>query len=342
MEEIEALVVINTLSFLGRCRPLDRLRHTGSAKEALFELPRTMWEPLQEWRTDLSEIERHGVSLIGILDPAYPKELLSLRDPPLLLYIKGSLHTGDGRGIAIVGTRRASAYGLSMAERIACDVAQNGIPVISGLALGIDTAAHRGALQTGRTVALIGSGHAHLYPKENAELAEQIALRGAVISELPMQTPPKPYFFPRRNRLIAALSLGALLVEGAIKSGGMITLNIARSLGKSCFALPGRADMESFRGNHALIKQGKATLVENAQEMVCKLELKIIHTPDLLNPLPQEKSLLDLLCNEELSLDALCAQTALPIAELSAQILELCLQGKVREYPGKVYKKVTL
>lgn len=246
----------------------------------------------KEWEL----MERRGVTAIEHTDSRYPKSLKALRDFPPLIYVKGELLPSDGEGLAIVGTRQCSIYGQEMAEEMASEIAGQGITVVSGLARGVDTAAHRGALKRGRTVAVLGSGLAHVYPKENVSLVEEIAERGAVISELPMLTPPDKRHFPRRNRLVSALSRGVLLIEAPVKSGAMITMEIARKQGKFCFAIPGRIDVESFRGNHFLIKKQQALLVEKVEEMLSIL------LPGTKNSSCKEKNIFVELSDEEVSL----------------------------------------
>jgi DNA processing protein len=211
-----------------------------------------------------------------------------------------------------------------MATKLSAEVASMGLTITSGLARGIDTAAHQGALSMGRSVAFIGSGLADLYPRDNIKLADEIAKRGAVISEYPMKTAPAKHLFPRRNRLIAAFSKGVLLVEAPIKSGAMITMDYAHDLEKFCFALPGRADLESFRGNHFLIKNRKALLVENGQEMLSLLQPekgKTSFQPKKTFAFLEkdEQSVLSVFPSEEISFEELAAKIELPTSKLSAK-----------------------
>ena len=339
MNEIEALLILNHVPGMGPVRVRKLIEQMGSMRAAAER-----WEKETAWRRDLECAEKEGVTLIPFTDARYPAALLQLADFPTLLYVKGELP--EGKALGIVGTRQCTHYGRDMAENIAEEIAAAGVTVVSGLARGIDTAAHMGALKSGRTVAFIGSGLADLYPKENAQLAEQIAKRGAVVSELPMRTPPDRHHFPRRNRLISALSHGVLLVEGPLKSGGMITMQMAESQGKICFALPGRADIDSFRGNHSLIKEQKARLVENGQEMLSIL------LPDGFRLTPkkefalfdveqEERELLAFLSAEERSLEDLSAETDLPVAKLSALLMKLVLKQRVRQLPGKLYQRIS-
>ncbi len=298
-----------------------------------------------QWERNLQTASELGLSLIALDDPCYPSVLYQLSDPPPLLYVMGELLPEDRKALGIVGTRQASLYGKSIAHEMASHSASQGFTIVSGLARGIDTAAHEGALNGGRTIAVIGSGLASIYPQENRPLAERIAKRGCILSEYPVHIAPDRFQFPRRNRIIAALSLGVLLIEGAEKSGGMITMELAEKLGKPCFALPGRVDMESFRGNHALIKRGKAKLVENAEEMLSLLvpreTLSLQRARRVATGLSvDEAQLISHFPEEEISLEELGLRSCLPTAKLNANLISLMLKKMIQEYPGKMYKKV--
>ena len=294
------------------------------------------------WERDLDCALKEKISLLSFFDPHYPNSLKQLADAPLILYVKGTLLASDSASLGIVGTRQCSLYGQEMTGKIAQEIALAKLTVVSGLARGIDTAAHLGALKTGRTLALIGSGLSHIYPRENKVLAERIAEQGAVISELSMHTPPERRHFPRRNRLVSALSQGVLLAEAPIKSGAMITMEMAHFQKKMCFSLPGRADSESFRGNHFLIKEKKALLVENCADMLSLLGYpnpsSVYSAADDLDL--EEKELMTLLPSEEITIEELSLRTNLPIAKLSSLLMGLVLKQAVREFPGKFYKKV--
>ncbi len=344
MEELEALLVLSHLLKPKEARKLIAAAGSASLALKLSHPNLENWETNCDWKEDLELVESEGVKLLSFLDPKYPSSLHELSDPPPLLYIKGELAETDHHGLGIVGTRICSLYGKEMTYKLAEEVARMGLTIVSGLARGIDTAAHQGALSSGRTVAFIGSGLANLYPRDNLKLADQISEHGAVISELPMKTAPAKHLFPRRNRLIAAFSDGVLLAEAPIKSGAMITMHNAESLGKRCFALPGRADVESFRGNHLLIKNQKALLVENGQEMVSLLQPdkgKFSFQPKKSFAFLEkdEQSILALFPSEEISFEELAAKIELPTAKLSAKLMSLILKGAIRELPGKYYKK---
>ena len=235
-------------------------------------------ERIVRQREELSadaEIERAsalGIRLITRADEGYPKRLLDLSDAPVVLYVMGEFKEGDEHNVAIVGTRRASTYGRECAERLAYQLAQAGFVVTSGLARGIDTAAHTGALKAGgRTLAVIGSGLNCIYPEENLDLARRIAQHGAVLSEFPLGRPPDKTSFPIRNRIVSGLSMGVVVVEADRKSGAMITASQAAEQGRVVFAVPGRIDSPGSRGPHGLIRDG-ARLVEGVEDILQEFE----------------------------------------------------------------------
>lgn len=222
-------------------------------------------------RPELDLAASRGVQLIAYDDPAFPPALLESADPPFLLYVKGSIQACDASAIGIVGTRQASRYGREQAERFSSGLVRAGYTVISGLARGIDTYAHRGALCAGgRTIAVVGCGLEHIYPPENRDLFSEIAATGAVVSEFPMDVAPTRDTFPRRNRIIAGMSLGVLVVEAPERSGALITAHQALELGREVFAIPGRIDQESCSGCHALIRGG-AVLVSELSHILREL-----------------------------------------------------------------------
>ncbi len=299
---------------------------------------------LKNDKEDLELAERYGVSVISYQDSRYPKKLLALRNFPPLLYVKGELLPEDEVAIGVIGTRNATLYGKEMAERVGGELAERGICVVSGLARGIDTAAHRGALRRGRTIAVIGSGLANIYPRENQGLADEIAAHGAVISEFPMATPPLRQNFPRRNRLISGLAMGLCLVESPLKGGGMITMEMGQKQGKKLFAFPGRVDWPTFEGNHRLIKEGKATLVENGKEIAAAFSLdQNIFRPSFNVVLTEEeKKFMALIPPEETSIEELALLTQLPAMKLNVLLTRMVLKKTMKEFPGKIYKKALI
>jgi DNA processing protein len=337
---------------LGRTKVWNLIEQFGSAEKVLQQgrngqtrLLFGKWE-ISNWEQDLELAEKEGVRLVTYQEKEYPKDLLDIPDFPLLLYVKGEWKGSVSRQVAIIGTRNATLYGKQMASKIAKTVAMAGVCVISGLARGIDTAAHEGALAAGgQTLAVIGSGLGNLYPPENRLLAEKIASSGAVISEFPMAMAPAKGLFPRRNRIVSGLADGVCLIESPIEGGGMITMHIAELQNKPLFALPGRVDWPTFGGNHRLIKQKKALLVENGEDLLKYFdvsenqEINTQHTPLLT---PEEKALLDMLPNEEKSIEELVLLTQLPIMHLNVCLIRLVLKKVVKEFPGKIYKRIGL
>jgi DNA processing protein len=361
VNETEAFALLVSIPGLGAVKIRNLVEKFGSAVAAAeasaaqiqqlpgFERLATNWSSWQKnkkWQEDVALAERIGAALIPFTSPQFPKALQEETDSPALLYVQGTLRPSDARSIAIVGTRNASLYGREMAKTIASDLAANGFTVISGLARGIDTAAHEGALQKGRTIGVIGSGLNNIYPKENHELARTIAAQGALISEFPMNTPPDRQNFPQRNRIVSGMTLATVLIEAPIKSGAMLTMEKGWQQKHPLFALPGRADAESFRGNHLLIKKGKAHLIENAADILEHfqelLPLNSIQTidnqPILLDT--EEETLIGMMPPQEISLDELCSISHLPIHQVHRILMSLVLKKMIKEFPGKLYKKL--
>jgi DNA processing protein len=217
---------------------------------------------------ELNAIERGRIEVRSVLDPAYPMRLKMIVDPPPLLYITGALTEQDELAVAIVGARRATAAGRLLTEELSYDLAALGVTVVSGLARGVDAAAHRGALAAqGRTIAVLGCGIDQTYPPEHERLRRQIEEQGAILSEVPVGAPPHSHHFPRRNRVISGLSLGVIVTEAAINSGSLITARLAAEQGREVFAVPGFVKEDTSRGTNALIKDG-AALIERAQDVI--------------------------------------------------------------------------
>jgi DNA processing protein len=293
---------------------------------------------------------RHVLTLAS---PTYPPGLLNIADPPVLLYAQGVLPAQWPGAIAVVGSRNPTPQGLLNAREFARSFAQAGLTVVSGLALGVDGAAHEGALDGAEpgalaTVAVVGTGLDRVYPRQHLALAHRIVEQGLIISEYPLGTPPLAPNFPKRNRIISALSQGTLVVEAALRSGSLITAGQAAEQGKDVFAIPGSIHSPQSRGCHALLKQG-AKLVESALDVLEELRLPQgpLRRADAQQepqgeeePPPGDDSFLSALGFDPVSLDALVARTGIAPANLQAQLLQLELQGDVARLPGGLYQRV--
>jgi DNA processing protein len=289
--------------------------------------------------------DRTTRQVLTLADPAYPAALLETDDPPLMLYRLGRLVPLPPRALSVVGSRNPTPQGLQNARRFSRAFAEAGVTVVSGLALGIDGAAHQGALDGAAgdavaTIAVVGTGLDRVYPKQHLQLAHDIAARGMLLSEYPLGTPPLSANFPRRNRLIAALGQGTLVVEAALKSGSLITARLAAEQGREVFAIPGSIHSPHARGCHALLRQG-AKLVESAQDVLEDLRLVLPAAPaphDDEEP-EGEDPLLDALGFDPMGLDALIARTGIPAPLLQARLLELELAGEVARLPGGLFQR---
>lgn len=299
---------------------------------------------------EIVRAKQEEVRLVTLADLEYPEMLRTIPDPPLTLYVKGHLSSLNEASIAIVGSRRASLYGLQTAERLASDLALRGLNVISGLARGIDGAAHRGALKAGGyTLGVLGSGFSCFYPKEHEELAKAMTQQGAVISEYPMRMAPLPHNFPRRNRIISGLSLGIVIVEAASRSGALITCDCALEQGRSVFAVPGPIQAITSQGTNRLLQEG-AKLITRVEDILEELHLEPkIHpvvavasrtssqdAPRGLSANNDERTLLSCLSSEQATdMDTLTVKTGLPSATCAATLLGLELKRIVQQLPGK-------
>lgn len=282
-----------------------------------------------------------GHHVITLADEAYPKALLQIPDPPSILYVRGRTELLNTPALAVVGSRNATRQGLQTAETFAKALAAQGLTIVSGLALGIDAAAHQGALATdGDTVAFIGTGADRLYPARNRDLALAIAERGAIVSEFPLGTPAAAANFPRRNRLISGLSRGVLVVEAAPESGSLITARLAAEQGREVFAIPGSIHSPVARGCHQLIKQG-AKLVETAQDILEEIAWAASVPPPAAaaaNDTPDP--ILAALGHDPCGVDELAERTGLPADALLPSLLALELAGQVAPLPGNRYQRI--
>ena len=281
--------------------------------------------------------------LVTLADKNYPKALLEITDPPTLLYAKGNLALLNQISIAIVGSRNASVQGEKNAEAFAHDLCGYGLCIVSGLALGIDGAAHRGALRAnGATIAVVGTGLDIVYPAKHRDLAHQIVERGLIVSEFPLGTPSKPQNFPKRNRIISGLSAGCLVVEANLQSGSQITARLAAEQGREVFSIPGSIHSPMSKGCHQLIKQG-AKLVDCIQDIVEELNLKNFtsNTAQVSGDSDTSNPLLDLMGYEPISLENLVHLSGLTVSEVSSMLMLLELEGSVTSLAGSQYQKLS-
>lgn len=292
--------------------------------------------------------ESPGRHIVTLADPSYPRALLETPDPPFLIYAIGDLALFNRPSLGIVGSRNPTPQGRDNSRAFGEALSQAGLTIVSGLALGIDGAAHEGALGgRGKTLAVIGTGLDRVYPRQHLALARRIADEGLLISECPLGTPPLRANFPRRNRLIAGLSLGTLVVEAALQSGSLITARLAAELGREVLAIPGSIHSPQARGCHALIKQG-AKLVESAADVLEELRWDDVPAPAPKDDAPIDvgarsvAGLLDIMGYDPVSLDALCERTGLDPSRLNVQLLELELAGRVARLPGQQFQRVAM
>lgn len=279
-----------------------------------------------------------GACVVDILSERYPKPLMEIPDPPPYLYVKGEMK-GSETAVAIVGSRHASQYGLCTATRLAKDLALSGVAVVSGMARGIDTAAHWGAVKAGgRSIAVLGCGIDVVYPPENEALFREVAQNGALVSEFPLGSEPLAENFPRRNRIISALSRGVVVVEAGERSGSLITARYALEQGREVFAVPGNVTLSGSRGANGLIKEG-AKLVERVEDILEELSLPLPgpgrEPPPSFALTPQEAEIYLLICRGAMQIDDIIVQSAYTAGEVSGLLLSLELKGAVVQLPGK-------
>jgi DNA processing protein len=293
-----------------------------------------------EWAADPA----HAV--VTLADETYPKLLLEISDPPLLLYARGRVELLQRSALAIVGSRNATQQGNANAEAFARTLSESGLTIVSGLALGIDAAAHRGGLQgPGSTIAVLGTGIDVIYPQRNAALAADIAARGLLVSEFALGSAPAAQNFPRRNRLISGLARGCLVVEAAVASGSLITARAAAEQGREVFALPGSIHSPLAKGCHALIKSG-AKLVESAEDVLTELSgfrpSGYASTREPARPASEraESGLLALMGHDPVDVDSLCSRAGLSAEQVSSELLRLELDGRVAALPGGLYQRL--
>lgn len=335
---------------------LEQVVSPAIATSLRTEPPQLATQVDATWRW-LEAAEPPGTrQVLTLADSAYPPGLLQTEDPPLMLYVMGRIPAAWPVGIAVVGSRNPTQQGLDNARQFSRSFAQAGLTVVSGLALGVDGAAHDGALQGAAagqlaTIAVVGTGLDRVYPRQHLELARRIAEHGLLVSEYPLGTPPLGPNFPRRNRIISALSQGTVVVEAALKSGSLITARQAAEQGREVFAIPGSIHSPQSRGCHWLLKQG-AKLVECAQDVLEELRGPGGHQHQLTGMGSREEtatpvdddtpedSLLEALGFDPVTIDALVARTGMAPADLQARLLELELDGEVARLPGGLFQRV--
>ena len=323
----------------------ELLEIEGLGEKVAREIQRGPLEKVVE--KELVLLKEAGGKMITLRDEDYPMRLKDIYDPPALLYVRGELRREDELAIAIVGSRKTSPYGRWITEKIGQDLARHGVTVVSGMARGIDSVAHMGALQGGgRTIAVLGCGVDVIYPSENRNLFHQIIEHGAVLSEFPMGSPPEGGHFPRRNRIISGLSIGVVIVQASAESGSLITAGYALEQGREVFAVPGNVGAEGSRGTNQLIKEG-AKLVESTEDILeeilpqWKREKEML--PKAETPLPdlseEEMLLYRLLGESPLHIDAIIRESQLDPGRVSSLLLNLELKGLISQWPGKCFSK---
>lgn len=360
MQERDAYVALNMMEKVGPVTVRSLVQAIGSAA-AIFEVSKQdllaakgvgvrLAEGIYrqcrriDWQGEQDRAAAKGIHIITAMDPEYPEALAKIYDPPLALYVRGTLQEGDKHAMAIVGTRRGTHYGRDTAKRFASGLAQAGYTIVSGLARGVDTVAHEGALEVqGRTLAVLGSGMDHLYPACNVQLADRIAERGAVISEFPLARQPDKTTFPMRNRIISGLSKAIVVVEAGRRSGALITADAALEQGRDVFAVPGRIDNRYAEGPHGLIRKG-AVLVRGVQDILDEcgtlwggaLSRATALPRELCTLNEEESSLLELLGDGEQGVDELIRQSGLQASRVGSVLLGLEMKRMIRILPGRM------
>src|SRR4051812_32858949 len=365
MNATEACIALNMLPTMGPVRLRALLEVFGTPERVLAakrdELRRverignevadqiTNWQNIVDLSAELQRIREFGAKVITAASPDYPRMLREIHAPPIVLYVWGELHERDHHAIGVIGSRRTTHYGTESAKKLSYQLAYAGLTVASGLARGIDTAAHQGALAAkGRTIAVIGSGLSKLYPPENAALAEKIRNgSGAIVSEFSMEIEPDRQTFPMRNRIISGWSHGILVVEAGLNSGALITAMQALEQGRTVYAVPGHINAPSAQGSNRLIQQG-AKLVMDASDLLDDLQILLPEAKPspqaAVRPLPplsdEERRVFGAIDATETSIDDIAARSELPSAVVSSTLLQLELKRLVKQLPGKYFVKL--
>ena len=362
--ERRAIMALSLVSGIGPGRMKTLIRHFGSAEAALHASKTALQrvsgigpntadairrlDPEQALEEQEQRVAKCGARWISAWDDGYPALLQELYDPPPYLWMRGEVLETDEKSVAIVGTRRATEYGKRVAYQFAVELARNGWTVISGLAYGIDTAAHEGALDGGgRTMAVLGSGVDVIYPAQNQRLAQRMVESGALLSEFPMGTKPDATNFPRRNRIISGLSRAVLIAEAYPKGGALITAHMANEQNREVFAIPHTIFNPAGAGNHELIRNSLAKLVSCPEELLEELSgfaqapvLDVNSFPDLSSLNALERKLYDHLSYEPLHIDELCAVADVDSSSALVYLLNLEMLGLVRQMAGKMFYRV--
>ena len=363
MTSREAYIALNMIDGVGPVRVRALLQHLGRPEAILSaserelvsvdgvgeELARNIagWRERVDLDAELRRIEQERIRVVTCEDADYPKNLREIYDPPLVLYVRGTMSNRDVVSVAVVGSRRTTLYGQEMARKLAYQLARVGVTVVSGLARGIDTCAHRGALQAkGRTVAVLGCGIDIVYPAENRALYEQISETGAVVTEFPFGRTPDRQSFPIRNRIVSGWSLGVVVVEANLRSGALITAQQAAEQGRQVFAVPGRADSVLSRGANKLIKDG-AKLTEDVEDILGEFEYLIRPQPSAASDetVPAvklselEAKIMGAIGPEETAIDDIIRASGLTSATVSATLMALEMKRLVRQLPGKIFAR---
>jgi DNA processing protein len=364
MDSREALVGLNMIEHVGPVRVRQLLEHFGEApailqasKQQLLHIHGigedtaeaiSTWEKTIDLSGELKRISDFGCHVLIQTDPEYPELLRQIYDPPIVLYVKGALTAKDKNGVAMVGSRMTTHYGIEVARKLAYQLAYVGVTVVSGGARGIDTAAHQGALAVkGRTIAVLGTGINIVFPPENVDLFARIAENGAVLSQYPFNRKADKQSFAIRNRIVAGMTLGTVVVEANLSSGALITANFATEYGRQIFAVPGRIDSPRSKGCHELIKKG-AKLCEGAEDVLSEFEYLFPTSnrppaPNETGVLPalelsaNEQKAFGTLGREELSIDDVIRRSGLPSSAVSVALLSLEMKRMVKQLPGKMF-----
>ena len=360
MDSREALVALNLLPDIGPVRVRNLLSRFGSAQAVLaatqadlsqvdkvgFKAANNIirWRELIDLDGELRRIDQFGANIVTTDDSDYPALLRQIYDPPLVLYVRGTLRPEDAYAIAMVGTRQSTLYGRQTAERLARQLAASGVTVVSGGARGIDSASHEGALQSGgRTIAVLGTGLDIVYPAENVKLYQRIAEQGAVITQFPFGRKGDKQSFPIRNRIVAGMTQGTVVVEANRASGALITANFAAEYGRTVYAVPGRVDSPRSAGCHDLIKDG-AQLCESAEDVLAEFShLQAIEPEEPEIPMPTlshpEQQVFHVLTHEEMQQDEIIRRSELPAAQVSVILLQLEMKKLVQQHPGRLFTR---